>query len=160
MPTLNAGATAGDERWFNRLAAGASWTTPLGLVLSVEQHHAGDALSEADWRDWRGATGSAAGRLGALRQDLQERQDLLTRRYGFARLAWDRAFGLASLDLSAFVRRNAADGSAFWQAEAVWHAGELWDLGLQHTRSTGAGDSEFGAAPVRATLALYLRCFL
>lgn len=160
VPTLNAGTTSGDERWFNRLAAGASWTTPLGLVLSLEQHYAGDALTEAEWEDWRAATGPAAGRLGALRQDLQERQDLLTRRYGFARLAWDRAFGLASLDLSAFVRRNAADGSAFWQAEAVWHADERWDLGLQHTRSTGAGDSEFGAAPTRATLGLYLRCFL
>jgi hypothetical protein len=160
VPTLNASTTAGNERWFNRLAAGVSWTTPLGLVLSVEQHYAGDALAASDWEDWRTATGPAAGRLGALRQDLQERQDLLTRRYGFARLAWDRALGLASLDLSAFVRRNAADGSAFWQAEAVWHADERWDLGLQHTRSTGAGDSEFGAAPTRATLGLYLRCFL
>lgn len=160
VPTLHAGTSSGDERWFNRLAAGASWTTPLGLVLSLEQHYAGDALTEADWQDWRAATGPAAGQLGALRQDLQERQDLLTRRYGFARLAWDRALGLASLDLSSFVRRNTADGSAFWQVEAVWHADARWDLGLLHTRSTGADDSEFGAAPVRATLALYLRCFL
>ncbi|WP_131277956.1 hypothetical protein [Hylemonella gracilis] len=159
VPTVDA-ARPRDPRWFNRVAAGASWTTPPGLVLSVEQHYAGDALTGADWQDWRAATGPAAGRQGALRQDLQERQDLLTRRYGFARLGWDRALGLASLDLSAFVRRNTADGSAFWQAEAVWHAGELWDLGLQHTRSTGAGNSEFGAAPVRATSALYLRCFL
>jgi len=159
VPTVDA-AGPGDERWFNRLAAGASWTTPLGVVLSVEQHYAEDALAASDWEDWRTASGPAAGRLGALRQDLQERQDLLNRRYSFARLAWDRAFGLASLDLSAFVRRNTADGSAFWQAEAVWHADERWDLGLQHTRSTGAADSEFGAAPVRATLALYLRCFL
>jgi hypothetical protein len=160
VPTLNASTASGDERWFNRVAAGASWTTPLGLVLSLEQHYAGDALTEAEWDDWRAATGPAAGQLGALRQDLQERQDLLTRRYGFARLAWDRAFGLASLDLNAFVRRNTADGSAFWQAEVVWHADERWDLGLQHTRSTGAGDSEFGAAPTRAALGLYLRCFL
>ncbi|EGI75762.1 hypothetical protein [Hylemonella gracilis] len=160
LPTVNAGTTAADERWFNRLAAGASWSSPWGPVLSLEQHYAGDALSEAEWSAWRTATRPAAGRLGALRQDLQERQDLLTRRYGFARLGWDRALDLANLDLSAFVRRNTADGSAFWQAEAVWHASERWDLGLQHTRSTGADDSEFGAAPVRATVALYLRCFL
>ncbi|MFO6420499.1 hypothetical protein ACLBKS_09880 [Hylemonella sp. W303a] len=160
VPALNADTTAANERWFNRLAAGASWTTPWGPVLSLEQHYAGDALSESEWDAWRAATGRAAGRLGALRQDVQERQDLLTRRYAFARLGWDRAWGLANLDLSAFARRSASDGSVFWQAEAVWHVDERWDLGLLHTRSRGAADSEFGAAPARATVAVVLRCFL
>lgn len=154
------GAVSGASGWFNRLAAGGTWTTPAGLVLTLEHHYAGDALSEADWQAWRGAQGSEARALGVLRQDVSERQDLLVRRYWFARAAWDRAFDLATLDLSAFARRNAYDHSTMLQLDATWHVNDRLDVSAMLNRMIGNDSSEFGASPVRSAVAVYLRWFM
>lgn len=155
-----AGQAQGEAGWFNRLAVGGSWTSPVGLVLTLEHHYAGDALSEADWNAWRGVQGSGARALGELRRGVTERQDLLVRHYWFGRAAWDRAFGVEPLELSAFVRRNAYDHSSMLQVEGTWHVSDRLDVSAMFNRMIGSDSSEFGASPVRSALAVYLRWFL
>ncbi|MDQ8020718.1 MAG: hypothetical protein REI94_02690 [Moraxellaceae bacterium] len=155
-----AGETNSATDWFNRIAIGGAWTSPVGLVLTLEHHYAGDALSETEWNAWRGVQGSGARALGEMRRGVTERQDLLVRHYWFGRAAWDRAFGVEQLDLSAFVRRNAWDHSSMMQLEGTWHVSDRLDVSAMVNRMIGNDSSEFGSSPVRSALAVYLRWFM
>ncbi|ANQ83151.1 hypothetical protein dqs_0068 [Azoarcus olearius] len=58
----------------------------------------------------------------------------------FARLAWDDAFGLAGVDVSAFVRRTLDSRARRWQIELGWAAGDRDDLRLRWAGSDGTTD--------------------
>jgi len=160
---------AAPRAWANRWVAGASWTTPWEVQLTVERWHAGDAPDAADWRAIRaalpgGGTGNGAAGASATaasyanwRGQLAERGDPVVRENWFLRAAWDRALGRADLDLSAFARINAYDRSRFWQAEAAWHATPHETLRLVASGTAGAAGTEFGASATRAALFGYVQ---
>ncbi|WP_028312400.1 hypothetical protein [Derxia gummosa] len=159
---FDAADPAAPRAWASRRVIGASWTTPWEVQLSLEHWRMDDAPDAAGWRAIRAGLVSpeAGATYAAWRNDLAERGLPVVRSNWFARAAWDRAFGRADLDLSAFVRVNGYDRSRFWQAEAAWHASERLTLRLIASGSTGsgpgaagtAGASEFGGLAQRAAL--------
>lgn len=170
LPTV-AAALAGAPpvgRFALRAALGATWTSAQGWSLTLERHRADDALARRDWADWRQAMqapdgGPARAAYGRLAGDLAYRQDLLVRDQYFARLAWDDAFGQRGVNLSAFVRRNAFDGSFGWQTEAAWNDRRDWSLRLLLGGNRGGASTastEFGARAQRAFGAVSLSLFL
>ncbi len=145
------GEAAPPVRWTNAIAAGATWTTPLGVVLTVELHYASDALTPARWRAWQAAmTTPLAAQLGALRSARAADQEPLTRDAWFARAAWDDAFGVRDVDLAALTRINATDHSRVWQTEAHWHLNDRHSASLVVGGYAGAANSEYGSLATRA----------
>lgn len=156
------GLTAPDEaaaaaRWSNRLATGFSWTTPWRMTVTIERLHNSQGLTRGDWKTWRAAAEAdpaTRGRLGLLRREVQERQELLVRDAWFARLAWDQAFEVRNLDIAAIARINAYDRSRTVQLDAAWHLDPTSSLRLILGHSSGARGSEFASA-LRSSVALY-----
>ncbi|WP_085318119.1 hypothetical protein [Derxia lacustris] len=160
-PAFDAADPAAPRGWADRWVAGASWTTPWEVQLTVERWQMNDAPDAAGWRAIRAGLVSpeAGAAYSAWRADLAERGLPTVRASWFARAAWDRAFGRADLDLSAFARVNGYDRSRFWQAEVAWHASERLSLRLALNASAGAAGSEFGRANSRASLQSWLQCW-
>jgi hypothetical protein len=148
----------GDQwRWRGRGAVNVVWTTPLGLELTLERQHAGDALGREQWRRWRAVAAAPQLRqLGVLAQRRQLEQEPLVRDAWFARVSWPDAFKVRDLELAGFTLRNAYDGSALTQLAAERGFGERWRGGAFLVRYSGSRSSEFGSAPVRLQLAAYL----
>lgn len=156
------GAAALPAGWHNTLAAGATWTTPAGVVLTLERQYAGDALTPARWRAWQGALTAAPGgpsgggagaqlgaQLGAMRSARAADQLPLTRDAWFMRAAWDDAFAVRDLDLAAIARIDAIDHSRLWQTEAHWHLNDRHSLWFLLGGYDGALRSEFGSMALR-----------
>lgn len=154
MPLTGPDEAPPAARWTQSLVAGLSWTTPSGLVLTLERFHAGDALTPARWRAWQDAlvTPRAAylgPQLGALSSARAADQEPLTRDAWFARAAWDDAFGVRHVDLAAFARINANDRSRLWQAEVRWHLSDRHSLAAMLGGYAGDARSEYGSLTLR-----------
>lgn len=148
-------------RWHNAATAGATWTTPLGVVATAEYQYSGGALTRERWDAWQSTIGTPGERaLGALRSGLSRTQAPLVQRAWFARLAWDDAFGNRDLALAAFVRVNAFDRSRLWQVDATWHLSARQSVRLIGGGFYGAPDSEFGSTVVRSYGSLNWMLFL
>ena len=149
------GEAALSAHWHNTLAAGATWTTPAGVVLTLERQYAGDALTPARWRAWQAAlvagssAASLAAQLGAMRSARAADQMPLTRDAWFMHAAWDDAFAVRDFDLAAIARLNATDRSRLWQLEAYWHLNDRNSLSLLLGGYDGAPYSEFGSMATR-----------
>jgi len=155
------GEAAGAPAWHNAVAAGVTWTTPLGIVAAIEHHHSGDALSRERWAAWQQAMGTPQeAALGQLRGERSRAQAPLVQRAWFMRLAWDDAFGNRDLDLAAFMRVNAFDRSRLWQVDAAWHLDQRHSLRLIGGGFRGDARSEYGSAAVRAYASLSWMMFL
>ncbi|WP_263768945.1 hypothetical protein [Propionivibrio soli] len=148
-----AGLSSGEQR-YTRAAFGATWTAESGISLTLERHHAGDALSRDAWASWRSTLrgperSAAAAHLGELMAGVGYRRDLLVRDMWFARVAWDDAFQKKGLDLSVFTRVNAYDHSRSWQAEGTWNDVRDWSLRLIVGGNEGSQLSEYGSSRQR-----------
>ncbi|HEU0203131.1 MAG TPA: hypothetical protein VFR86_22195, partial [Burkholderiaceae bacterium] len=144
------GETRPEPAWHNALAAGATWTTPPGIVATLEYQYSGDALTRAHWDAWQQTIGTPQERaLGALRTERSRTQDPLVQRAWFARLAWDNAFGSRDLALAGFMRVSAFDRSRLWQVDATWHLSAHQSVRLIGGGFSGAPDSEYGSTAVR-----------
>ncbi len=153
--------TSGGAHWANRLAVGATWTSPWRWAITAERHVASSALSRDDWQAWRNLAGlNAAARLGALRHEVGERQDLLVRNAYFVRVAWDQAFDLRSVDAAALLRLNPYDHSRSMQLDVAWHLNARCSLRAILGRNVGAGAAEHSSQFQRASVAVYLQAYL
>ena len=136
--------------WRNALAAGVTWTTPLGIIATAEYQYSGDALTRERWAAWRQTIGTPLERdLGRLRNERSRALAPLVQRAWFMRLGWDNAVGNRDLDLAAFVRVNAFDRSRLWQVDAAWHLTQRQSLRLIVGGFGGDPRSESGSTVVR-----------
>jgi hypothetical protein len=137
--------------WKNQIAAGFAWTTPPGIVATIEYHYSGDALTRTRWAAWQQTIGTPREReLGQVRTERSRAQAPLVQRAWFARLAWADAFGRRDLELATFMRVNAFDRSRLWQADATWHLSERQSVRLIWGGLRGAPRSEYGSAALRS----------
>jgi len=144
------------RRWTARTALSVTWTTPLGLELTVEQHVVGDALSSRAWREWRTPEQTADARLTSMIQHRGFELDPLVRFGNFVRVDWRSMLGQPSLHSSAFLTLNSIDGSGLVQVSSSWHASDEWTLGAQLQGYFGANDTEYGSVPERLRLGIFL----
>lgn len=131
----------------HRAATGLTYTFPTGLALTVEAEYNGAGLDEDDWRTLAAlGTPAYASYLAAT----QPSQEMGARRAWLLYLS-QKSLGTKNLDLTAFVRHNASDGSRLAWLELRYHFSAL-DLALQWQHSSGDAASEFGANPYRRVL--------
>ncbi|MCA3242294.1 MAG: hypothetical protein ING89_13440 [Rubrivivax sp.] len=152
-------SAASSPLWRARAAVGGTLTLPAGIELTLEWQHTGDALSRSDWDEWRRATDAATQiRLGALARERVAQQEPLVRANAFFRAAWRQPFGVADLDLSAFVQLNTFDHSRTWQLRASQGLGGRWALSAQVGALQGAPDTEYGSSSLKRYGSLQLSC--
>ena len=125
-----------------RLAAGATYTTPFKLSLTLEYEHNGAGLNRAGWDALRQGPPAA---YQTYRNFVQSKQDLPTKNNLFFYAVWQDVL-IPKLDLSAMYRFDAIDHSSLSWAELRYH----WDrveLALQWQYNRGDAGSQFGALP-------------
>lgn len=130
------------ERWRDRLSTGLTYTTAAKLSLTGEFHYNGAGASDDEWRRLRQGLPL---RYAAYRAQVQDAQDLPTRRELFFHALWQDAF-MPQLDLAAMHSTDLTDHSRRAWLEARYHAGRT-DFAIQWQRSDGRGLSNFGALP-------------
>lgn len=156
------GQTTQDRSWTNRWAANVSWTAPWGMSFTLEHDYAGDALNRTGWQAWQQAQATNpalyGAPLGALIDARVDQQEPLVQRSWYARAMWLDA--IKGVDLSAFVRRNAYDRSRLWQVDASWHLSEHNSLSVLAGRFEGGPSTQYGMAPQRNYVSVYLTHYL
>jgi hypothetical protein len=142
------------ERWFNRLALGATHTTASNLSVTLEYEHNGAAPDRAGWDALRAAPPGLAlaylGQAAAL-------QDLATRHALFVYATWQDA-GVRRLDLSGLVRVDLDRHSRTSWLEARYRWDRV-DVAVQWLRNAGDPVSAFGGLPVRGSLQVLARAW-
>jgi hypothetical protein len=135
--------------WKNAVAAGLTWTSPPGIVATLEYQYSGDALTRERWAAWQQTIGTPLeAQLGRLRNERSRALAPLAQRAWFGRLAWDDAFGSRNLALAAFLRVNTFDHSRLWQLDGSWYLSGRQSLRAIVGGYAGAARSEFGTAPL------------
>lgn len=129
-----------DSRFRSRTAAGATYTAPSKLSVTLEYDYNGTGLDRDDWDALRTGPLSAYLQYRAFVQTLQE---LPTRRSVFVAALWQDAF-ITHLDLNAFQRIDVVDYSRLSFLETRYHWTRA-DLALQWQRYSGGSGTEFGA---------------
>ncbi len=124
----------------NRIATGATYTTPTRATLTLELEYNGFAADPAAWES-DPANGALV--LGEYLQWALGRQDIAPRRAVMLYATQDGLL-LKRLDLSGFLKWNVDDSSRFLWLEARYRWPRV-DLALQYQRADGSALSEFGA---------------
>jgi hypothetical protein len=139
----------------NRAAAGFTYTTSNKISLTLEAEYDGAAPDNGAWN---------ALRYGALptyeqyRNDVQDAQELTTRKALFCYASWQDAM-INHLDLTALARQDLIDQSRLDWFEARYHWSHT-ELALQWQRYGGKPWSDYGAVPQRTTWQTVLTIFL
>ena len=148
---------AGPAEWRPRASIGLTWTTPIGISLTVENDYAGDALSPSRWRAWRQTDDPAAlSRLGELEDLRGAEQEPLVQDSWFVRASTDRLFRRPGLSASAFAFIDGLDGSVLWQAELSQNVTRSLQATLQVGGTDGGIRSEYGASTLKRYISTYL----
>ncbi len=144
-------ASSGSKRVVsrNRIAAGATYTAPSSLAVTLEFAYNGFAPSASEWESLAAANPAL---LAGYLSDAQRQQDLAARQAWLLYVA-QRNVGMKNLDITAFVRFNADDNSRLAWLEARYHWAQF-DAALQWRVSQGRANSEFGLQPRREALQL------
>jgi hypothetical protein len=142
--------------WCNRVAANLTWTTPLGLEVTLEQQFASDALGAEAWRQWQGVNDVRLQRLGEMSTRRSFELEPLLRYGSFARVGWRDAFAVRGLELSSFVQVNNIDWSGLTQQMVVWHTQSDWSVGGQFQQFFGAANSEYGSLSTPSRFGLFV----
>jgi hypothetical protein len=133
----------------NRLALGATYTTPTRLALTAEYEYNGFAPDREAWDAGMSAGTDAYGRY---LQAAQTRQDNATR-HAWLFYATQKSLFLKSLDLTAMLRLNADDHSRLGWLELRYHW-PRFDAALQWQATSGSAWSEYGLVPYRRSVQL------
>ncbi|WP_224360672.1 hypothetical protein [Hyalangium versicolor] len=142
--------------WCNRIAANLTWTTPVGIELTVEQQFASDALGAEAWRQWRGITNEKQLTLLDMSDRRAFESEPLLKHGSFARAGWRDAFAVRGLDLSSFVQVNNIDWSGLTQQMVTWHLKNDWSVGGQFLQFFGGPDSQYGSSPTALRFDLFV----
>lgn len=145
-PSLISQALARDDdtRWRTRVAAGATYTAPSKLSVTLEYDYNGAAPDESDWNALRLGSPTAYARYRSFVAALQ---DPATRHNAFVYARWQDAF-VVRFDLSAMQRYDIDDSSRISWFEARYRFDRA-DLALQWQRNHGDASSQFGALAQR-----------
>ena len=138
----------------SRLAAGATYTTPRNLSLTIEYEYNGAGLDRAAWGALRRGSPAVYAQYRILAAELQE---LPTKQRLFANVRWQDAM-INHLDLAAFAYYDCLDSSRQSWVEARYHWTKL-DLALQWQVNSGTPGSEYGALPSRQTWQALVKYF-
>ncbi len=155
--TEGAGGIGGPAEWRARVAIGATWTTPVGVSLTLENDYAGDALSQRAWSAWRHQDDAALlGRLYETQAFRSAEQEPLVQEGWFVRAAADRVFDRPGLSLSAFLFIDGYDGSVLWQGDVSQTLTRSLQATLQGGGYDGGLRSEYGASTLKRYVSFYL----
>ncbi|KFE69490.1 hypothetical protein DB31_6465 [Hyalangium minutum] len=142
--------------WCNRVAANLTWTTPLGLEITLEQQFASDALGATAWRQWQGVSDARLRRLGEMSIQRSFELEPLLKHGSFARVGWRDAFAVRGLEISSFVQVNNIDWSGLTQQMVMWHTQSDWSVGGQFQQFFGAANSEYGSLSTPSRFSLFV----
>lgn len=153
----DAPAIFGPPQWRPRASIGLTWTTSLGLSLTIENDYAGDALTTSRWRAWRQTYDTLAlSRLNEVASLRSAEQEPLVQDSWFLRASADRLFRRPGLSASAFAFIDSFDGSVLWQGSIS----QAVTRNLQATLQVGGFDgnirSEYGASTLKRYISAYL----
>lgn len=143
-----------DTSFHQRLASGATYTTPVNLSITLEYEYDSAAASRSDLDALLQASPQAYGQYFLYSAS---QRDLPTQHALFLYSAWKDAF-VQHLDFNGFVRYNAVDHSRLHWIEARYHLSRT-DIALQWQTNCGNFTSEFGGAPQSSVLQLLFRYF-
>lgn len=141
------------KQFYSRRAAGATYTLPANLSLSLEYQYNGAALNQAAWR----ALWQDPAAYWAYRSHIFQRQDLPTQQALFGFITWNKAF-FTDLDLSWMLRHDLVDQSQQSWLEARYHLPQA-DLALQWQYQRGSAGSVYGALPQRQSVQALVKYF-
>lgn len=152
-PSLVALALGGSEAESTqqRAAVGFTYTTGFNLSFTAEAEYNSAAPDRTQWNAL-----DPVARLNVL-ATADALQDLPVRRAWFFHATWKDLL-LPRLDLSAFVRRDAATGSRDQWLEARYRW-ERVDLSVQWQGFSGDSGSVFAVVPQSRALELAVRCY-
>jgi hypothetical protein len=147
--------SAARERRQLRAAAGMTYTTDFNLSFTAEYEHNRAAPTH---REWDAFVAGAPGNALSLLSTAQSLQDLPVRQAVFVSGQWQDV-GIRGLDLSAFVRWDAATRSREQWLETRYRWSKS-DVALRWQQYSGAFMSVFGSVPQSRRIDLLVRVFL
>ncbi|QLI80537.1 hypothetical protein HZU75_02730 [Chitinibacter fontanus] len=143
----------GQERFYSRVASGASYTLPINLNLTLEYQYNQAALNQSAWQ----ALAQQTPLYWAYRQHAFRQQDNPTQHNLFLLASWNNAIW-RNLDLNLMLRRDLGDQSLQHWLEARYHF-KTADVAVQWQSQSGAAGSQYGALPQQHSLQLLLKYF-
>jgi hypothetical protein len=144
------------DRFRQRATVGLNYTTASKLSLTAEASYNGAGFDASGWRALQ-SQGSEA--LTAVLLLARDTLDPPSRQSWFFRAVW-KDFGLARLDLSAFLRLSRADRSQQRWAELRYRVGPSDEVYAQLQHNRGAAGSVYGSAgPTTVVGAFYRHYF-
>lgn len=141
------------QRFYSRLASGASYTLPINLTLTLEYHYNQAALSQTDWQ----ALAHQPSQYWAYRQYAFRQQDNPTQHNLFLLASWNNVLW-RNLDLNLMLRRDLVDQSLQHWLEARYHF-KTADIALQWQSQSGSAGTQYGALPQQHSLQLLFKYF-
>ncbi len=147
-----AGVSADDTRFHNRVATGVTYTASNKLSWTMEYAYNGAALNADQWNTLQRGPPLA---YGLYRLWTQSAQELPTQDALGLYVNWPDAL-VQHLDLSAMLRVNRADNSRTNWLEARYHWSHT-DLAVQLQVNSGGPSSDFGAVPQQRIWQVSLR---
>ena len=129
------------QRYYSRLASGASYTFPAKITLTAEYQYNQAALKHAEWS----ALAQDPAQYWSYRSRVFSAQDIPTQHAAFFYSSWSDAIW-PQLDLNWMLRADWVDHSLQSWLEARYHL-EQAELALQWQSQSGHRMSHFGALP-------------
>lgn len=131
---------AEERRWYQRVSAGATYTSAHKLTLTLEYSRNGAAPGA---QEWRALQNGPALDYARYRRWVYTAQELTTRGLVALYASWPDAL-VRHLDFSAMARINIDDGSRLHWFEARYHWNPF-DLALQWQGASGGARSDLDA---------------
>ncbi|WP_410499111.1 hypothetical protein [Chitinibacter sp. S2-10] len=142
-----------DERFYSRLASGATYTFPANLSMTLEYQYNQAALDGDKWR----ALASDPAAYWAYRAEAFEMQDNPTQHALFFLASWNNALW-NNFDVSWMLKRDLVDQSMQSWLEARYHFKSA-DLALQWQYQAGDAGSQFGALPQKSSVQVLVKYY-
>lgn len=147
-------STSNADRFYARVATGATYTTENNISLTLEYDYNGAANDRSSWSELDQLPFGATLQYVGYAKNVQ---DLSTRHAGFVYLTWQNAL-IKHLDVTAMLRLDLDRGSRSAWLESRYHWKQA-DLALQWQSNVGRSRSAYGAIPERSMVQLLYRYF-
>lgn len=144
----------GQASWRNRMALGGTYTTAANVALTLEYQANSAAPAAGGLRALAHTAPAAYGRVRAWQFNVLE---LPSRREWFAHATWSDAL-VRHVDLAALAKISAEDHSHLAWTELRYRMRGC-DLSLQRQQRSGEPWTAYGAAALRGSWHVALRCY-